>query len=147
MSEQNNIQHLLTLLKARLNSHGQTKHRDELGNVIYVDCDIFTNAVLEHFLTLSLSEFNQYPKFTNFTFENDKFVETFSAILISGATAYALASKALIERGREFKIENNGCYFDPPSVAELMNTQYMATLQDHGNKLRYIKDNIKDFLL
>jgi hypothetical protein len=140
-----NINTLLRLLKSRLHSAGKAKSTDAMGNVVYVDCDIFSNDMLVDFLDLSLSEFNQCPKFTNFSFDNTPFVNTFSAILVEGATMYALASKALIERGREFFISDDGLNFNPPSVSELMNTQYQNLLQDHAEKLRRIKDAIVDF--
>ena len=145
MSEVENINHLLDLLKQRLQSSGKAKSTDTFGNTIYVDCDIFTNDTLVSFLTLSLSEFNQCPQFTDFTFENDNFVNVFAAILVEGATMYALASKSLIERGREFCMEDNGIAFNPPSVSDLMNTQWCTLLQYHYAKLRRIKDSIDDF--
>jgi hypothetical protein len=145
MSDVDNTNFLLKLLKARLQSEGKASQKDTHGNIVFVDCDIFATDQLVSFLELSISEFNQCPKFTNFTLSDDKFVKTFAAILVTGAAMYALGSKALIERGREFKIEDNGLYFDPPSLAELMNTQYCTMLIDHHNKLKDIKDSIDHF--
>jgi len=146
MSIIDNTNSLLKLLKARLQSEGKAQQKDQYGNVVYIDCDLFATDQLVSFLELSVSEFNQCPKFTNFDLADDKFVKTFAAILVEGATMYALGSKALIERGREFKIEDNGVYFDPPSIAELMNTQYCTIMQNHHNKLREIKESINSFV-
>jgi len=135
----------LKALKARLNSNGKTKSSDAFGNVIYIDCDIYSVDVLETFLDMSLSEFNQMPVFTNYTYDNEKFVETFMEVLVEGATLYALSSQALIERGREFQIEDNGVFLDPPNVAEMLATQYKLLLVYHFEKLKLIKNQIRDF--
>ena len=46
-------------------------------------------------------------------------MEQFGEILVEGATLYALASQALIERGREFQITDNGLNFNPPTVSRV----------------------------
>jgi hypothetical protein len=138
-----NINKLLKSLKARLNSAGKAKSTDGYGNVIYVDCDIFSVDMLVTFLATALWDFNQVPFFTFFQFDDDNFVEQFGEILVEGATLYALASKALIERGREFQITDNGLNFNPPTVSELMNTQYSTLLSHYWEKLKYIKNSLR----
>jgi hypothetical protein len=136
---------LVRLLKSALADNGKVKQLDKNNNVIYVDANIYSNEVLVNFLQLSLSNFNQVPKFTNFTFDNDKFVETFKEILVSGAILYALSSQALIERGREFSVsvENGGVNFIQPSLAEMLNTQHERSLYHHYDKLKMIKNDFK----
>ena len=138
-----NINKLLKSLKARLNSAGKAKATDVYGNVTYVDCDIFSVDMLVTFLATALWDFNQVPFFTFFQFDEDNFVEQFGEILVEGATLYALASKALIERGREFQITDNGLNFNPPTVSELMNTQYSTLLTHYWEKLKYIKNSLR----
>lgn len=138
-----NINKLLKSLKARLNSSGKAKSKDAYGNVTYVDCDIFSVDMLTTFLATALWDFNQVPYFTFFTFDDDNFVEQFGEILVECATLYALASKALIERGREFTISDNGINFNPPTVSELMNTQYSTLLSQYYDKLKYIKNSLR----
>jgi hypothetical protein len=138
-----NINKLLKSLKARLNSAGKAKATDVYGNVTYVDCDIFSIDMLVTFLATALWDFNQVPFFTFFQFDEDNFVEQFGEILVEGATLYALASKALIERGREFQITDNGLNFNPPTVSELMNTQYSTLLTHYWEKLKYIKNSLR----
>lgn len=138
-----NINKLLKSLKARLNSSGKAKAVDAYGNTIYVDCDIFSIDMLTTFLATALWDFNQVPFFTFFQFDDDNFVEQFGEILVEGATLYALASKALIERGREFQITDNGLNFNPPTVSELMNTQYSTLLTHYWEKLKYIKNSLR----
>lgn len=138
-----NINKLLKSLRARLNSRGKAKATDGYGNVVYVDCDIFSVDMLVTFLATALWDFNQVPFFTFFQFDDDNFVEQFGEILVQGATLYALASKALIERGREFQVTDNGLNFNPPTVSDLMNTQYSTLLTHYWEKLRMIKASLR----
>lgn len=138
-----NINKLLKSLKARLSSSGKSKATDAYGNVIYVDCDIFSVDMLTSFLATALWDFNQTPYFTFFTFDDVNFVEQFGEILVEGATLYSLASKALIERGREFSITDNSINFNPPTVSELMQTQYSTLLSHYWEKLKYIKNSLR----
>jgi hypothetical protein len=140
-----NINKLLKSLKARLNSSGKAVSTDSYGNRIYVDCDIFSVDMLVTFLATTLWDFNQVPYFTMFTFEDDDFVNQFGEILVEGATIYALGSKALIERGREFQITDNGLNFNPPTVSELMTTQASTLLTHYWEKLKYIKNSLRPF--
>lgn len=138
-----NINKLLKSLKARLNSSGKAKSSDAYGNTIYVDCDIFSYDVLTTLLATALWDFNQVPYFTFFQFDDANFVEQFGEVLVEGATLYSLASKALIERGREFQLTDNGLNFNPPTVSELMQTQYGALLTHYWEKLKYIKNSLR----
>lgn len=144
-----NINKLLTLLKSRLNSSAKSKSIDSNGNVTYIDSDIFSVDMLTHFLLLSLSDFNQTPYFTFYTFDDTEVVDTFTEVLVTGATLQALASQALIERGREFTIDDgDGISFNPPSLAELLNTQYNTLIFSHHEKLKRIKEDstIREFI-
>jgi len=138
-----NINKLIKSLRARLNSAGKARSTDSYGNVVYVDCDIFSVDMLTTFLATALWDFNQVPYFTFFQFDETDFVEQFGEILVEGATLYALSSKALIERGREFQITDNGLNFNPPTVSELMSTQYSTLLSHYWEKLKYIKNSLR----
>ena len=138
-----NINKLMKSLRARLNSSGKAKSADAYGNTIYVDCDIFSVDMLTTFLATALWDFNQVPYFTFFKFDEDEFVDQFGEILVEGATLYALASQALIERGREFQITDNGLNFNPPTVSELLQTQYSTLLSNYWEKLKYIKNSLR----
>lgn len=138
-----NINKILKLLKARLNSSGKSLATDKYGNKIYVDCDIYSPDMLVTFIAWALEEFNQIPHFTEFTMDDDEFVKVFGAILAQGAAIQALASKALIERGREFTISDNGINFTPPTVSELITTYWSAELTNYTEKVKQIKANMK----
>lgn len=142
---QKNLDKLVDLVRFVLRSHSKAKSLDGYGNTFYVDCEIYDRSVLEAFVHLSLSNFNQTPYFTFWGLDDNKFVDVFTEILVEGAVIYALGSQALLERGREFQITDNGLNFTPPGVSELLNTQYSTLLQHHFEKLRLIKMSIRDF--
>jgi len=142
---QKNIDKLVDLVEAALNSRGKAKSNDALGNVIYIDSSVYSKQALEAFIQLSISQFNQIPHFTFFTLEDQKFIDLFTEVLVEGAILYALSSQALLERGREFKIEDHGVYMDPPAVSEMLSTQYSILLTHHFEKLKLIKGEIQTF--
>jgi hypothetical protein len=138
-----NINKLLKSLKRRLNSAGKAKATDSFGNTVYVDCDIFSVDMLVTFIATALWDFNQVPYFTFFDFDDSGFVEQFGEVLVEGATLYALASNSLIQRGMEVSITDAGVSFTPPTVSELMMTQYSALLAHYWEKLKYIKNSLR----
>jgi hypothetical protein len=138
-----NINVLMKTLRARLDSRGKATVTDEFGNDILVDCDIFTVDSLTCFIADSLTMFNEIPHFTNFTFEDTDILQQFHNVIVQGAVLMALSSKALLERGREFNFTDNGIAFTPPTVSELMTTQWSAELANHLDKLRGVKASMK----
>lgn len=138
-----NINKLMKTLRARLNNDGQSKATDTYGNTVYVNCSVFSVQMLATFIADSLTAFNEIPYFTFFTFEDTPIINQFHNILVEGATMMALASQALIERGREFTIADNGINFNPPAVSELLNTQYGTLLTNYYDKLKYIKNSMR----
>ena len=140
-----NLNFLIDMLRKRLQSSGRHKVYDENGNLMYENCDIYSLDELYTFLQCSLSEFNQTPHFTSFTFD-DPMILNFADILVEGAYIMALASKALIEKGREFTISDNGLSFQPPAVADFLNSQMSTLLGGYREKLKLIKHQFKSFL-
>jgi hypothetical protein len=138
-----NINKLIKSLKTRLNSSGKAKSTDSYGNVIYVDCDIFSIDMLTSMIATALWDFNQVPYFTFFQFDDDNFVEQFGEVLVEGATLYALSSQSLLERGREYQMTDNGINFNLPTVSEIMMTQYSALLTHYWDKLKYVKNSLR----
>lgn len=137
-----NINKIVKMVKARLNSSGKAKKIIN-GNVAYVDCDIFSVDMIVTFIAMSLSKFNSTPYFTYFTFEDTNFIVEFCEVLAEGASLFAEASQALIERGREFQLTDNGINFNPPTISELLNTQYNTTLAHYWEQLKYIKNSMR----
>jgi hypothetical protein len=138
-----NINILLKSLKRRLKSSGKKKTTDAYGNVIYKDCDVYSTDELVSFIAQSLSEFNEIPMFTMFTFDDTPIIEQFHDILVQGSLYLALGAQALIERGREFVINDNGIGFTPPSVSELISSQYDKEMAAWYEKVKLIKMNMR----
>lgn len=138
-----NINLLLKTLRARLDSRGKAKSTDAYGNVIYIDCDIYSVDQLVSFLANSLTLFNEIPYFTSFTFDDTEIIAQFHDVIVQGAAIMALASKALLERGREFNITDNSLNFQPPTVSELLNSQYGTEIANNFEKVKYIKNSMR----
>ena len=138
-----NINQFIKGLKARLNSSGKAKRKNEFGDFVFENCDIYSVDTLVTFIATALSAFNEIPTFTSFTFEDSEIMNTFYDVIMQHAVIYALGSKALIERGREFTITDNGVAFQPAGVSEILSTQYGAEMGNWFEKVKLIKANMK----
>lgn len=140
-----NINKLLKGVKARLNSSGKSKSTDKYGNVTYISCDIFSVESLTSLLSMSLTEWNETPHITGFSFADSNFVNQFYNSLVEGAVLLAMASQALLERGAEYTITDNGVNFQPSAMSELLNTAYSQLLTHHWDRIKMIKNTFKPF--
>ena len=134
---------LLKLMKRRLKNDGIRKVPDGQGGYIEEKCSVFSDAELICFLVNGLSEFNQIPHFTSFCFSDQIIYTVFADVIIQGGVILALAAQALIEKGREFTITDNGVTYQPPQIADLLNNQYGQQLADYKEKVKFIKCNMK----
>lgn len=134
---------LLSLLRARLKNNLEVETVDAYGNIAYEECSVFTDDELVWFLKCSLSEFNQTPHFTDFTFDMEVIHDRFAHVIVEGASILALASQMLIEAGRELSITDNGVSFNPPQLSTVLNNQLSQFVTTHRENLKYIKTSIK----
>ena len=134
---------LLKFIKARLKNNGVSKFPDGMGGYVERECNVFRDSELIAFLVNGLSEFNQIPHFTAFTFADQVIYTIFADVVAQGAVILALAAQALIEKGREFTITDNGVTYQPPAISEILNNQYQQQLADYKEKVKYIKANMK----
>lgn len=100
---------------------------------------LFTDEMLNTFLDLSLSNFNQIPYFTSYTFDNKKFMHTFISIIVEGAFLYALAFQALAERTKEVAAFST----NTQSLSNILQEQYNSLTITYLDKLKLIKSHIK----
>jgi len=138
-----NVNKVIKVMRARLNSQGKARVKDEYGNVKYIDCDIYTVPQLATFAGTAITAFNEIPHFTWFNWEDTEFVDEFLEVLAQYAVIMALASKVMLERGREFDITDNGTSFRPPGVSDVLQTQYTTELNNWFEKIKLIKANTK----
>ncbi len=134
---------LLACLKNRLKNNLQVETTDAYGNITYVDCNVFTNDELVWFLKCSLSEFNQTPHFTDFTFAEEVMYGRYGHVIVEGAFILATAAQMLIEAGREFTITDNGITMNPPPLSQTLNNELSHFLNTHLATLKFIKGCIK----
>jgi len=141
----------LKLLKPRLRSSGKKPKRDEFGAFVYdgygelilEDCNVFDDELLAVFLCQSLSEFNSTPFFTGYTFADPLVQNLFSAIIVEGAYVFALASQAIVEKGRDFTISDGGINYQPPQLGEFLQGHYSTWLSSYRERVKFIKNNIR----
>ena len=137
------INRLLGCLKNRLKNNLEVETTDAYGNITFTDCTIFTDEELTWFLKCSLSEFNQTPHFSDFTFGDEVIYNRFGYIIVEGAWIMALAAQMLIEAGREFTITDNGVTFNNPPLSATLNNELSQFVTRHTEMLKYIKTSIK----
>lgn len=149
--ELNGLNILLKYLRCRLRSKGKKPVRDKFGafkldaygDMIYEDCDVFTDEILACFLCQALSEFNMIPFFTNYSFADRVIFTTFSQLLVEGAYIVALASQSLLEKGRDFSISDGGISYQPPQLGDFLSSHYNNWLSNYRERLKFIKNNIR----
>lgn len=134
---------LLGMLKARLKNDIEVETTDAFGNITYTQCSVFTDDELTWFLRCSLSEFNQTPHFTDFTFDMEVIYDRFAYIIVEGAFILAMAAQMLIEAGREFTITDNGITMNPPPLSTVLNNELSQFVSRHTDMLHKIKWSIK----
>lgn len=112
---------LLSQLHVLLESVGQKKTVDAAGNVSYVTVKLFEDENLEVFLKLAeKATANVLKTMYDVSVVNPDLVVEYAFYL-------ALTSRSLIEKGREYAIQDNGMYFDPPHVsAHMINVASMV---------------------
>jgi hypothetical protein len=145
------INTLLKFLKARLRNNGKKPVRDQFGaiqydsygDIITEECNVFTDDILVCFLCQALSEFNMVPFFTSFTFADQVIYKLFAAALTEGAYIFALASQALVEKGREITISDGGLSFQPPVLADFLQSQYGTWITSYRERLKFMKNSIR----
>ena len=149
--ELNGINILLKYLKARLRSDGKKPKRDQFGafvrdengEIVYIECNVFSDELLVCFLCQALSEFNMIPFFTTFSFADRIIYTTFSQIVVEAAMVFALASQALVEKGRDFTISDGGVSYQPPALGDFLASQYNNFLSNYRERVKFIKNSIR----
>ena len=145
------INYLLYLLKIRLQSSGVKPSRDQYGAFITdgygenvtESCDVFDNETLVAFLMMALSEFNMVPFFTAYTFTDEIIKTLFSAAIVEGAYIFAIASQAIIEKGRDFTISDGGISYQPPQLGDFLQSHYGTWLSSYRERLKFMKNSIR----
>lgn len=150
-AELEGINTLLKFLKARLRSDGKKPLRDQFGAIVYdaygdivtEECNVFSDDLLVCFLCQALSEFNMVPFFTGFLFSDQVIYKLFAAAIVEGAYVFAVASQALVEKGRDFTISDGGLSYQPPMLGDFLQSHYGTWLTSYRERLKFIKNSIR----
>lgn len=142
---------LLKFLKARLRSTGLKPARDvdgafildAQGDVVTEVCNVFDDETLICFLCQGLSEFNSVPFFTSFTFADNPTQTLFGQMIVEGAYVFAIASQALLEKGRDFSISDGGVSYQPPQLGDFLQSHYGTWLSSYRDRLKFVKNSIR----
>lgn len=142
---------LLKFLKARLRSSGTKPVRDQFGAITYdsygemvtEECNVFSDELLVCFLCQGLSEFNMVPFFTSFAFSDEIIYKLFAAAIVEGAYVFAVASQALVEKGRDITISDGGLSYQPPQLGDFLNSHYGTWLASYRERLKFMKNSIR----
>ena len=97
------------------------------------------------FLKCSLSEFNQTPHFTDFTFADEVIYNRYGHVIVEGACIMAWAAQMVLEAGREFSIQDQGIGLNVPTVSGALNNELRLIDIQHTITVIYIK-SLKVFL-
>lgn len=142
---------LLKYLKARLRSTGKKPIRDSFGafvldgygEVMTEECDVFDDEILAAFLCQGLSEFNSTPFFTAYSFADQVIQTLFAQVIVEGAYVFAIASQAILEKGRDFTINDGGISYQPPQLGDFLQSHYGTWLTSYRERLKFIKNSIR----
>lgn len=142
---------LLKYLKRRLQSNGMKPQRDEFGafirdaygEVLTEECNVFDNLALVQYLCIALSEFNGTPFFTQYRFSDPAIYDLFSYLIVEGAYVISLASQSILEKGRDFQLNDGNFGYQPPQLGDFLQTHYSNWLSSYREKLKFVKDSIR----
>lgn len=149
--ELNGINILLKFLKSRLRSSGMKPSRDQFGafitdgygELVLEECNVFSDDILTAFLCQALSEFNSVPFFTAYSFADQIIQTLFSHIIVEAAHVYAIASQAIVEKGRDFTITDGGVNYTPPQLGDFLQSYYSNWLSSYRERIQFIKNSIR----
>jgi hypothetical protein len=128
-----NIDDLVILVRFRLASSGQSCRRNEFGSAVYEPTELFSTADVEMSLQLALSSFNCIPYFTDITLDDKELLTHIADLLVTYACHVLLMKQSLLEKGREFSVQDHGVGFNPPNVSEFA-WQISSNLFDRWNE-------------
>lgn len=104
-------------------------------------CWAFTEDEIDMYLEIGLSNFNQTPMFTGYTWGTLE--SRWLSLIVLGGQISALYAQGLIEAGREFTITDNGISFNPPQLSGYMQTIASQLIGFYTTQLQAVKGNMK----
>lgn len=121
---------LIELVEFRTAAISKTLVIDEHGNNVYQEKSIFERKDVETTIKMALTAFNAIPPFTYIKLEDEENIIQLSDSLVTYATHLLLQRQALLEKGREFVVQDNGVGWTPPVLSQFL-FDFARDLRDH----------------
>lgn len=83
------------------------------------EANIFADDEILAALELSLRAFNMRPVITYFKWDDEEIIDMIADLLVTYASYMLLSRQSLLERGREFQMNDSGINFIPPPVSDM----------------------------
>lgn len=125
---------LVELVKTRVSP-------DHIPNAL--EGEVFPKEDIESALTLSLSAFNMHEPVTYLKITDEENMEQLADILVTYAAYVLLFKEALLQRGREFMISDNGVDLVPPPLGPFLMDAARDLQNNWFNQVRSIKNNTR----
>lgn len=114
------------------------KGKDTHGNEITFP-HIFSDSEVTDLLEMSMATLNGFMPTTRQIVWDEDAIRPYTDIIIHGAVVTALASRSLIERGREFTMTDTGISFTPPNMSDVLMLQWSTECHLYNEKLKDIR--------
>ena len=126
---------IIKALDIRLNHIGKKTTNDENGNSIVVDSRLFTEEQFIDAIEASIATAGLFLAGPDNVRNN---LDFYQDIVTHGALLTILSGHALLERGRECKIVDNGVVLDPPDISNILMEQWYKEYDVYMEKLRML---------
>lgn len=126
MSESKALKSLIEKVQFRIAAIIKTQVIGLDGSISFEKTDVFEPDEIKQALELSLSAFNMIPNITYFKFTDEENIDQISDLLVTYAAHLLLIRQALVEKGREYSISDNGIEYAGPNIG-----QFMLTVSDN----------------
>lgn len=135
------IDYYIKLVRARLADDNVVKSKDSSGNDVFFKSEIYTDEQIVSYLEGSLQRLNVLlPKGLSFEATPLEIFEL-TDLVVQGAVITALASKALLEKGREFSFLNGGIKYAPPNTSDILMRQWEVEMVDYRSKVEAVRSH------
>lgn len=120
MSTLKSLTALTELVQFRIAAVSKQQIIEPNGNVKIVEASIFEPEDVQRALNLSLSAFNMSPPVTYLKFTDEENMDQLSDLLVTYAAHLLLTNKALVEKGREYSVKDNGIEYEAPQLGNFL---------------------------
>lgn len=137
---------LIEMVKFRTAASGKVSVKDEFGNETKKDACIFSDDQIKLALELSLRAFNMIPCVTYFKWDDVENIDMISDLLVTYSAYILFSRSAILERGREFHVQDNGVGFSPPPVSDMALALAKESYESWYSQVSDLKESNSFFL-